>query len=442
MDMDMNIKDDGKLSVPVNIHIINDGNKQVDRIIDEIDSNAFYTDYTDYTTFSLLENNDNHVDSLQTRGNEIHTTRATRGISKNNRKTTLIPTVIRAKSGGVIPSSFHRQQSLGRCGTVLDEDRDSFNPRYNFFVEIWDFLLKVAGVSDDTFRKQPINKDTTHRRFAFNFYGFIIVLRVNTKLHGDGCNQTAYSIIINIDSDIHFTLFFNIYRDSSGNRCRPDESSALHISVKKPPHGKYRLYIPWEYVLSSDNDAREFLIISIYKISYYLLEQQTCKAKSLGSVYNYLITSIETISGGERGRLVVSSKMKKLAIHLGDELNDFYSELHCRRRFNINTVCPGYTGGNKKISKKLERYLLKQKEYINKLKLLRKNKTKNKNKIEKNNKLINELKIKIKKQKAKEKLKKEKAKAKEKLKLKKAKAKLKKLKVKKVHIAKKLKNKK
>ena len=86
-------------------------------------------------------------------------------------------------------------------------------------------------------------------------------------------------------------------------------------------------------------------------------------------------------------------------------------------------------------------------------KKLRKHKTKNKTKIEKNNKKIDELKIKIKKEKAKakEKLKKQKAKAKEKLKKEKAKAKeklkkekekLKKQKTKKVHITKKLKNKK
>ena len=83
-------------------------------------------------------------------------------------------------------------------------------------------------------------------------------------------------------------------------------------------------------------------------------------------------------------------------------------------------------------------------------KKLRKHKTKNKTKIEKNNKKIDELKIKIKKEKAKakEKLKKQKAKAKEKLKKEKAKAKeklkkekekLKKQKTKKVHITKKIK---
>jgi len=88
-------------------------------------------------------------------------------------------------------------------------------------------------------------------------------------------------------------------------------------------------------------------------------------------------------------------------------------------------------------------YLVKIEKLRELNKKLRKNKTKNKNKIEKNNKQIDELKIKIKKEKAmaKEKLKKEKAMAKEKLKKEKAKAKekLKKQKAKKVHITKKIK---
>jgi len=71
-------------------------------------------------------------------------------------------------------------------------------------------------------------------------------------------------------------------------------------------------------------------------------------------------------------------------------------------------------------------YLVKI-EKIRKLnKKLRKNKSKNKNKIEKNNKLIDELKIKIKKQKEKEKIKKQKEKKIEKYKIKKQKEKLKK----------------
>ena len=132
--------------------------------------------------------------------------------------------------------------------------------------------------------------------------------------------------------------------------------------------------------------------------------------------------------------------MKELAGHLANELNGFYITLDSPRHFPISSACRGYhtgTGGNKKISKKLERYLLKQKEYINKLKLLRKNKLKNKVKIIKQNKLLKNLKIKIKKEKAKTKEKLKKQKAKEKLKKQKEKEKLKK-----VHIAKKLKNKK
>ena len=45
-----------------------------------------------------------------------------------------------------------------------------------------------------------------------------------------------------------------------------------------------------------------------------------------------------------------------------NELKVFYRDCGSRRTFDINTECQGYhTGGNKKISKKIERYLLKQK---------------------------------------------------------------------------------
>ena len=69
------------------------------------------------------------------------------------------------------------------------------------------------------------------------------------------------------------------------------------------------------------------------------------------------------LSGGVTPKSInVSSKMKELATHLGDELKVFYRDCGSRRTFDINTECQGYhTGGNKKISKKIERYLLKQK---------------------------------------------------------------------------------
>ena len=123
-------------------------------------------------------------------------------------------------------------------------------------------------------------------------------------------------------------------------------------------------------------------------------------------------------------------------------------------RFHPHNRSTGSAAGTKRASgggsTKSVLYLVKIEKLRELNKKLRKNKTKNKTKIEKNNKKIDELKIKIKKEKAKakEKLKKQKAKAKEKLKKEKAKAKeklkkekekLKKQKTKKVHITKKIK---
>ena len=102
-----------------------------------------------------------------------------------------------------------------------------------------------------------------------------------------------------------------------GNHCSPerrDESSALHITViNKITGGKYRLYIPWEYVSNSDKDARELLISSIYKISYYILYEKTCQDKSLKQDYMNLIRHIDSIPSarGTSVRKDVSDKMKK-----------------------------------------------------------------------------------------------------------------------------------
>ena len=123
--------------------------------------------------------------------------------------------------------------------------------------------------------------------------------------------------------------------------------------------------------------------------------------------------------------------------HKKTQLADLLKALHG----SVQELCHIDTYSNPDLNKrrrgvggstKVVLYLIKIEKLRELNKKLRKNKTKNKNKIQKNNKQIDELKIKIKKEKAnvKEKLKKEKAKAKEKLK---------KLKVKKVHITKKIK---
>lgn len=62
---------------------------------------------------------------------------------------------------------------------------------------------------------------------------------------------------------------------------------------------KYRVYVPWEYVDNSDNDAREFLIISIYKISYYLFAAAGCNGGLINDNFKNLIRHInsDTLGG-------------------------------------------------------------------------------------------------------------------------------------------------
>jgi len=107
-----------------------------------------------------------------------------------------------------------------------------------------------------------------------------------------------------------------------------------------------------------------------------------------------------------------------------DETRDGESERD-RDRDRGRSRSPGRPGRSLGGSTKSVLYLVKIEKLRELNKKLRKNKTKNKNKIEKNNKQIDELKIKIKKEKAKEKLKKQKEKKLEKEKLKKEKAKAK-----------------
>ena len=47
------------------------------------------------------------------------------------------------KMGGT--HTIHRQETLGACSSVLDQDRGSTNSRYNFFVEIWWFFIISFG---------------------------------------------------------------------------------------------------------------------------------------------------------------------------------------------------------------------------------------------------------------------------------------------------------
>ena len=317
--------------------------------------------------------------------------------------------------GGVM-----RNPTLGKDGVTdkKETDRGSIPYRKDFFNNLWKYLLIIhnpRNIGSGAYTKFE-SRDTTRMNYTFNFYGFIIILRVNTKGH-----QTAYSIIINIAPDIHLTLFYNIYATTGTN----DQSSALHISVINAPRPRtYRIYIPWTYIENNRNyhpNDLQLLISIIYKIRYYIKSGQTCSGNDIGLLSDNFINLIQTIEskaprGDPRAAEDVSDRMlelvRKLSHHSPDAPIDY--RIYCS---------DGAAGGTKIISKKLDKYLLKINKIKYELKLLRKNKLKNKVKIIKQNKLLKELKTKIKKEKAK--IKKEKAK------IKKEKAKIKKEKVKK-----------
>ena len=306
-----------------------------------------------------------------------------------------------------------RYPTLGKDGATHREetDRRSIPYRRVFFNNLWKNLLILynpAIVGYDVYTKFE-NRDKTRMNYTFNFHGFIIILRVNTKRH-----QTAYSIIINIARDIHLTLFYNIYSTIGWD----DQCSALHISVINAPRTTYRIYIPWTYIENNrgnHDDDLKFLISIIYKISYYIKSGQTCSGNVEGLLSDNFINLIDVIES-KTGRGDVSNKMLELVKKL--------STAGRPEPIDYKIYCPAMAaGGTKIISKKLDKYLLKINKKKYELKLLRKNKLKNKVKIIKQNKLLKELKTKIKKEKAK--IKKEKAK------IKKEKAKIKKEKVKK-----------
>lgn len=87
---------------------------------------------------------------------------------------------------------IYNKNKLAVCSAFTDTDRNPLNSRYNFFVEIWCFLLSVSGIpANHAYYNKPIIKDINAFNYTFSFHGFIIILRVNTKDLGDGCKANS-----------------------------------------------------------------------------------------------------------------------------------------------------------------------------------------------------------------------------------------------------------
>ena len=260
-----------------------------------------------------------------------------------------------------------------------------------------------------------------------NLPGVTIVVdqlgRIIIKLyHNDGTYSTEF---------FHFSLF------TKNNRY-----GGLHITC---PYNGAKLYLPNDEVLFSCGHGSKYLFSNLFDtLIRYFNDQHHSSGEPLSRNISEFVTCSHR--GNDKYREEIIELLKKIKIKFENfEPLLKYCEAKSKSERRSHPYRHGHGG-----STKLVIYLVKIEKIRELNKKLRKNKTKYKNKIQKNNKQIDELKIKIKKEKAKakEKLKKEKAKAKEKLKkekakakekIKKEKAKLKKLKVKKVHITKKIK---
>ena len=240
--------------------------------------------------------------------------------------------------------------------------------------------------------------------------------RIIIKLyHNDATYSTEF---------FHFSLF------TKNNRY-----GGLHITC---PHNGAKLYLPNDEVLVSCGYGSKYLFSNLFDtlIRYFDEQHHSSGVPLSGNIRNF-------VTGSYRGNNEYRREIIDLLEQIKIKFENFEPLLnYCDAKSKSDRKHHPYRHGHGG-STKLVIYLVKIEKIRELNKKLRKNKTKYKNKIQKNNKQIDELKIKIKKEKAmaKEKLKKEKAMAKEKLKKEKAKAKekLKKQKAKKVHITKKIK---
>jgi hypothetical protein len=220
----------------------------------------------------------------------------------------------------------------------------------------------------------------------------------------------------------------------------PDDVGGIHTTIPdKPVAGSppflQRLYLTNEHILTCLGNGKKYYTLSNYlkTLAHYFDKEEPItrpKEEPLPPKIQYFINNClnrRLYPHFPEPDEPTRDDKKKQLVNLLTALHGSVTEL-CRIDNDLNKNKRRKRGG----STKVVLYLIKIEKLRELNKKLRKNKTKNKNKIEKNNKQIDELKIKIKKEKAKakEKLKKEKAKAKEKLKKEKAK---------KVHITKKIK---
>ena len=212
----------------------------------------------------------------------------------------------------------------------------------------------------------------------------------------------------------HFSLFTKDNRYGGLHLTCPDSS----------PKGK-KIYIANAQVLICCGRDNKYIITNLIDtlIHYFSYGTRQGGLPLPWYVHDFIVCCLSKSPDASTARRVIVDSLRELK-------NKFmnYEPYDCSKNYDLSHPYRCRGGG----STKLVIYLVKIEKIRELNKKLRKNKTKYKNKIQKNNKQIDELKIKIKKEKAmaKEKLKKEKAKAKEKLKKQKAK---------KVHITKKIK---
>tara|TARA_B000000477_G_scaffold325_1_gene314 strand:- start:15589 stop:16488 length:900 start_codon:yes stop_codon:yes gene_type:complete len=252
---------------------------------------------------------------------------------------------------------------------------------------------------------------------------------ISTDLNESGIRGITASaeqsgrIIIKISNPHTSVEYFHFSLFTQNNRY-----GGLHLTCPDNSLKGKKVYIANKEVLicCGKEDSKYIIINLIDTLTYYFSKRTRQSGLPLPPYVNEFISCcLDKSSNAEEDIINLLSQLK----------NKFknYKPYDCSKNYNCHPP-PRFHPFRRGGSTKLVIYLVKIEKIRELNKKLRKNKTKNKNNIEKNNKRIDELKKKIKKEKAKakEKLKKEKAKTKEK-------DKLKKLKVKKVHITKKTK---
>ena len=343
-------------------------------------------------------------------------------------------------SGGVGDCDSIPHQSL--CQDTCD-DKDCNEHYTPLFIYLWRFYILRAPwtpVDADTFFKYIIDPSTVPgnvncsykmkhkykiRSTEIETDEYIVKLRIRITYDAHGNKKITYSILIELDNNIHLSYFYN-YHYTSTAHCLANVC-AIHFTFNDNKLARldytYK-YISEKFYTAEQLNLRRSLILFayfLYKLPYYIAYPDSntgIPESSYSSALQKWLDSIVYDGTGAIRRPTASSDIAKFlcSIAIGllnyinsgggacDSDNDKKNIEELNHIYSLNALFSGIrvTGGNKLQSDKITNYNNKIAKLKEDIKELRKNKKLNK--IDKKKELIEKLKLNIKKEKEKLKL--------------------------------------